>query len=72
MPVNYASGSEQLVDAELRAFLDARLDEAADCLAILHHVAVAGLGGLDGYRRDGLGIARPYCPKRPGGAFSSR
>jgi len=42
------------------------LDEGADSMAILHHVAVAGLGGLDGHHRDGLGIARPYCHQAAG------
>jgi hypothetical protein len=66
MAVAYVSGSETLVDTEFRAFLDARQDEAADSIAILHHVAVAGLDGLDGNQRDGLGIARPYCHQAAG------
>jgi hypothetical protein len=61
MTVRYAPGSGSQVHAEFKAFMDAHPDEAADGLAILHHVAVAGLGGLDGEQRDGFGLARPFC-----------
>ena len=66
MPVDFATGSEGRVHAEFQAFLAAHPEEAADSLAIVHHVAAAGLGGLDGSQRDRLGMARPYCHQAAG------
>lgn len=61
MALRYVPGSEKLAHAEYAAFAAAHPYEAADSLAILHHIAVAGIGGLDGEQRDAFGIARPYC-----------
>jgi hypothetical protein len=41
-------------------------DEAADALAIMHHIAAAGLDGLDAHDRDGFGMVKPYCHQAAG------
>jgi hypothetical protein len=61
MALRYVPGSGALVHAEYMAFAVAHQDEAADSLAILHHLAVSGMEGLDSEQRDAFGIARPYC-----------
>jgi hypothetical protein len=45
MPVEYVPGSESPIHAEFREFLSAKPNEGADSLAILHHVAIAGVKG---------------------------
>jgi hypothetical protein len=68
MPLRYALGSEVLIHAEWQQFLSAHQNEAADSLAIMAHLAAAGMGALDASYRDGFGIARPYCHQAAGWA----
>lgn len=65
MPVNYAAGYEREVDAEFRAFLAANSDQASDSLALLHHIARTGWGGLENDQREELGTW-PYTHKAAG------
>ena len=58
MPFQYVS---DLVHPEFEAFFGAHPNDAADSYALLNQVAVAGMAGIPPGKRDGFGMAKPYC-----------